>query len=289
MAAPEGHCDAVLARALESAEAASSRAFCLAAADLYPDKPIRAVDVGGGVAKFYGPSDPINSVKGVGLDGPVSIDEWSAVERMFHESGSPVVVDLCPFADSSFTAMLSERGYTIAAFETVTFRSLVDALPQAPALDPEIDLKIVSLGDHEDVAAWGRVVDVGFADGGEPMRFTVDIARVRAHTAAREGRSRPSMLLATVRGEPAGGAALSITDVFGLRIAHMSGAAVLPQFRKRGIQSGLTAARMRVARDAGAQFAKLDVSAGSASHRNAERAGFRVAYTRPQVIRLAPK
>ena len=289
MTAPGHHCDASLARALESAEAFSSRAFCLAAADLYPDKGIRAVDVGGGVAKFYGPSDPINSVKGVGLNGPVNADEWSAVELLFHESGSPVVVDLCPFADGSFTAMLSERGYTIAAFETVTFRSLLDPLPGSPAMQSEIELKVVSLSDGDAIAAWGRVVDVGFADGGEPMRFTVDIARVRAHMAAREGGSRPSMLLATVRGEPAGGAALSITDVGDLRIAHMSGAAVLPQFRKRGIQSALTSARLRIARDAGVQYAKLDVIAGSVSHRNAERAGFRVAYTRPQVVKPAPK
>jgi ribosomal protein S18 acetylase RimI-like enzyme len=68
-------------------------------------------------------------------------------------------------------------------------------------------------------------------------------------------------------------------------VALMSGAAVLPAFRGRGIQLALTAERLRIGALRGCKLAKMDVRAASASYRNAVRAGFEVAYTRPQLVR----
>jgi ribosomal protein S18 acetylase RimI-like enzyme len=264
--------DLDLARALEGAEAAASRAFCQTAAEVHPGQGIRAIPCAGGFGLFYGPADPLNAVKGVGLNGPVDDREWEELEDFFRSNQSPVVIDLCPLADEAFVASLGGRAYLIGSFETVTFRTIdsggVD-LPDAP-LPPDC-----RIAPPQDPTAWGRVIDVGFADGGEPMRFAVDFGRVRERLPA------SFMLMATVAGEPAGGAGLSIHN----HIAHMSGAAVLPRFRGRGIQGALTAARLRLAAEHGCTLAKLDVRAGSASHRNAVRAGFQVAYTRPQMIK----
>ncbi|HMN41119.1 MAG TPA: hypothetical protein PKE29_09755 [Phycisphaerales bacterium] len=88
--------DGAVARLLEGAEAATSRAFCAAARRVYPDREIRDIECAGGVGLFFGPSDPLNAVKGVGLRGAVSAAEWDAVEAAFAGSGSPGVVDLCP-------------------------------------------------------------------------------------------------------------------------------------------------------------------------------------------------
>jgi ribosomal protein S18 acetylase RimI-like enzyme len=263
--------DIGLARALEGAEAAASRAFCERAAALYPSLPARAMACGGGVALHYAPSDPLNAVKGAGLAGAVEVGEWDAIEALFRRHGSPVVVDLCPFAEAAFVEMLGERGYRIAGFETVLYRELDD---QAPAVEMPRDCAI-EVPRAERAPEWGRVLGVGFADGGEPFPFAVDLARVRA------GLEHSVMVLAVVGGVAAGGAALSMVD----GTAHFSGAAVLPEFRGRGIQRALTASRIRIARERGCRLAKLDVLAGTVSHRNAERAGFRVAYTRPQMIR----
>ena len=265
-----------MSRELEGAEAATSRAFCETAAKMYPGTEVRAIPCGGGVGLHYGPADPLNAVKGVGLNGPVAEEDWNALEKAFRNAGSPVVVDLSPLADEKFVAMLSARGYSIGSFETVLFRHLNDGswLPDPP-LAPGL---AIHHAGPERAGEWSRVLDVGFADGGEPMRFAVDIGTVRA--------SLPSavMLLATIDGKPAGGAGLSIIG----RVAVMSGAAVLPEFRRRGIQQALTAARLRLATEHGCALAKLDVRAGSASYRNAVRAGFQVAYTRPQLVRSWP-
>lgn len=263
--------DLALARRLEGAEAESCRLFALAAARLYPNGHVRVGEAGGGVAIHYGPSDPLNAVKGVGLNGPVSDGEWDAVEAVFRESHSPVVVDHCPLSDDGLTALLMQRGYAIGSFETVTFRTLD---PRDDFASPRIADLSISIVEPNAMREWARVVDTGFADGGEPFKLAIDVGHVRAHTPG------AISVLASVSGVPAGGAALSIRG----DVAHMSGAAVLPGFRNRGIQQALTAARLTIARERGCTLAKLDVRAGTVSHRNAARAGFQVAYTRPQLV-----
>jgi ribosomal protein S18 acetylase RimI-like enzyme len=270
--------DASLARLLEGAEAAGSRAFCRAAMEEYPNGGMRVVECAGGCGLFYGPSDPLNAVKGVGLNGPVSVEEWDRLEKVFAATRSPVVVDLSPLADEAFVGMLAGpggRGYAIGSFETVLCRRLDSSSDGTPELPEGAMIELVG---PERAAVWGRVLDVGFADGGEPMKMAVDISRVRARL------PHSVMLLASVDGEPAGGAGMSIHGSAG-GVAHMAGAAVLPAFRGRGLQRALTAARLRIARERGCTLAKLDVRAGTVSHRNAVRSGFQVAYTRPQLIR----
>jgi ribosomal protein S18 acetylase RimI-like enzyme len=290
-------CDASLAAALEGAEAEICRAFCNAAAVTHPGSNIRSIEAAGGVGLFYGPSDPLNSIKGAGFDTDFDKAKWLELESAFHTTGSPVVIDLCPLAGDPFLSMLADRGYRTAAFETVTVCSLeADHAIEGASHDPAISVFFVAPSDTVGTAAWNRVLNVGFADGGEPIKFAVDFARVRAHLAATEATPSTFMLLATVNGTPAGGAALSFGSATARqpgqpmpRIAFMSGAAVLPEFRRRGIQSALTAARLALAREHRCDYATLCVRGGSASHRNAARAGFQVAYTRPQTVLAPPK
>jgi len=266
------HCDLELARRLEGAEGACSRAFCETAASLYPKNGILAISCGGGAGLFYGPGDPLNAVKGVGLNGPVDQSEWDALEERYRSTASPVVIDLCPLADGAFVSMLSGRGYTIGSFETVMCRAVDGTMEPSRPTDTSIAVSVVPV---ENAAAWNRVLALGFADGGEPMKFAVDIGNVWAHL------PHGVSLLASVNGKPAGAAGILMDK----DVAHMAGAAVLPEFRGRGIQSMLTAERLRIARERGCKLAKLDVHANSVSHRNAMRAGFQVAYTRPQMVK----
>jgi GNAT superfamily N-acetyltransferase len=76
--------------------------------------------------------------------------------------------------------------------------------------------------------------------------------------------------------EPAAAGALSIHE----GIALFIGAATLPEFWRRGLQSTLLAERLRHAYTAGCTLAMMAAEAGGESQRNAERNGFRIAYTR---------
>ena len=82
--------------------------------------------------------------------------------------------------------------------------------------------------------------------------------------------------LAFLDGEPAGGGGLQIHD----GVAQMGGAGTLPEYRHRGVQNALFHARLEFALGAGCDLADTMAQPGTTSHRNAERRGFRVLYTR---------
>lgn len=58
------------------------------------------------------------------------------------------------------------------------------------------------------------------------------------------------------------------------------GSSTVPELRRRGLQGALLLERMRYAFEHGCDLAMMVAEAGSNSQRNAERKGFRVAYTR---------
>jgi len=63
-------------------------------------------------------------------------------------------------------------------------------------------------------------------------------------------------------------------------VALFGGASTVPEMRRRGLQSALLQTRMRYAFEQGCDLAMMVTEAGSQSQRNAERTGFRIAYTR---------
>ena len=71
-------------------------------------------------------------------------------------------------------------------------------------------------------------------------------------------------------------ALLSIRD----DVALLAGASTVPECRRQGAQLALLDARLRYAAGQGCTIAMMCALPGSGSQRNAEREGFRVAYTR---------
>ncbi len=67
-------------------------------------------------------------------------------------------------------------------------------------------------------------------------------------------------------------------------VALLFSASTRFQFRKRGVQTALITARLQAAAHAGCDLAMVLTTPGSASERNIQRAGFRVAYTKPTMI-----
>jgi GNAT superfamily N-acetyltransferase len=63
-------------------------------------------------------------------------------------------------------------------------------------------------------------------------------------------------------------------------VALFAGAATIPRMRRRGLQAALLQERLRYAFEHGCDLAMMVAEAGSESQRNAERKGFRIAYTR---------
>jgi GNAT superfamily N-acetyltransferase len=77
-------------------------------------------------------------------------------------------------------------------------------------------------------------------------------------------------------GAPIATASLGLHD----GVALLAGASTVPEGRGLGAQALLLAARLVEARRRGCELAMMVTAPGSTSQRNAERRGFRVAYTR---------
>ena len=82
--------------------------------------------------------------------------------------------------------------------------------------------------------------------------------------------------IAELDGKPGAAGALCLHD----GVALFAGASTIPEMRRRGLQAALLEARKRYAFDTAIELAMMVTEAGSQSQRNAERQGFRIAYTR---------
>jgi GNAT superfamily N-acetyltransferase len=82
--------------------------------------------------------------------------------------------------------------------------------------------------------------------------------------------------LAELEGEPISTGMLFVYD----NAALLAGASTVPEGRRQGAQSALLDARLRFAAEQGCQLAMMGALPGSQSQKNAEKNGFRIAYTR---------
>jgi ribosomal protein S18 acetylase RimI-like enzyme len=80
-----------------------------------------------------------------------------------------------------------------------------------------------------------------------------------------------------------GGASLRLDD----GVAQFSGAATLPQFRRRGVQTALLRARLADAALAGCNVAVVVTQPASKSQQNVQREGFALLYARQLLVKAA--
>ncbi|WP_435008937.1 GNAT family N-acetyltransferase [Tundrisphaera lichenicola] len=255
-----------LATRLEGLEARFSADCARARREFRPESDTVALAVGGGFALFLGEDSPLNEAKGMGMSGPVSADELAAMERVFLDRGGPAKVMVCPMSDPSLLSGLAARGFRPVGFEDVLYREL-DPGETFPA--PPEGVEILWAGP-DDAETLTQTVARGFVAPDEPGPGILEIMSLASRAGGMMG------LLARVEGEPAGGASILIRD----GLAMLAGASTLPKFRNRGIQTALARARLARAAKAGCELVTMGAEPGSTSHRNAERLGLRVAYTK---------
>jgi hypothetical protein len=260
--------DLSLARRLERAEARAGANFVEARARLCPDSGAVWIEVAGAYAMYDGVASPITQTFGLGLFEPVTSVELERIEAFFLERGAHVDHEVCPIADKSLWPLLNQRGYVPIEFSSVLFLPLAREWNVAAPANREIRVRIANGSEHE---LWAQTAIEGWRrEAGEFAGILGDLMRVAA------GRSGDVSFLAERNGRAIATGALSIQD----GVALLAGASTIPDARNLGAQRALLASRLRYAEDAGCELAMMAAEPGSASQRNAERAGFRIAYTR---------
>lgn len=259
--------DLSLSRRLERAEGRSNAEFVEARASRFPESGAEWIEVAGAYAMFDGIRSPLTQTFGLGVFDPITPAHMEKLEEFFQQRGAHVHHEVSPIADASLLTLLSERGYQPIELTSVMYRPIGSGIQLASPRNDKVQARLMREGEEE---LWARTAAKGWS---ELTEFADTILELSYITAKRTG---GLSFLAELDGQPIATGAMFIHD----GVALLAGASTIPEGRKQGAQLSLLESRLRHAAEKGCDLAMMGATPGSASQRNAERQGFRIAYTR---------
>lgn len=263
---PAPFADLSLARRLERAEGAGCARFVEARAAVEPGSGAEWIEAGGAYAMFDTPNSPITQTFGLGVFEPATPEILDRIETFFRDRGAPVMHEVSPLAGAETVALLAARGYRPIELSSVLYRP-IGPDDDFPSAGPGITAGLTGGGEW---AAWSDAGAAGWSDQGDVGSQVLDFLGIWAR------RADALCFVASIGGTIAGTGSLGLHD----GVALLAGASTVPAYRRRGVQLALLGARLRYAVAQGADLAMMAALPGSGSQRNAERHGFRIAYTR---------
>jgi GNAT superfamily N-acetyltransferase len=259
--------DLDLARRLERPEAVGGARFVEARSRLSPQVGAEWIEVAGAYAMFDGPASPVTQTFGLGLFAEPTAADLDRLETFFQERGAPVCHEVSPLAGLAVADLLSRRGYRPVEFTSVMYQPLMPSAGSPGPPNPRLRTRLMVEGEEE---LWSRISARGWGEHPEWTEFLLSSGRMMASSHGSLG------FFAYLDGEPAATGVLRCHE----GVALFGGACTVPEARKQGAQRALLEARMNMAVSQGCDLAMMCAQPGSPSQRNAEREGFRIAYTR---------
>lgn len=257
--------DLALSRRLERAEGHACAEYAQARSDLFPDSGAAWIECAGAYAVFDGVESPLTQSFGLGIFEELSPASLEVIERFFLDRGAPVHHEVSPFVGVAALAMLCTRHYRPIEISNVLYQPV-----ERPTAEQQAAIRVRVIAPEE-AQLWSDISARGWSHEHPELRdFSQAIGAISA------AREQSRCFLAEFNGEPAAAGMLYVHD----GIALFGGAATVPELRRRGLQTALLHERMRYAFDHECDLAMMVAQPGSESQRNAERNGFRIAYTR---------
>jgi hypothetical protein len=259
--------DHTLASRLERAEGHANVASVEARASVDPSVGAEWIEVDGTLAMFDGPGSPLTQTFGLGMFAPPTDGALDEIESFFSSRGADTMHETCPLGDPALLRILPDRGYRPIEQSTVLYQALSTTTHADSRMEPHVHVRTT---EADESLLWAMVGSRGWGDTPELAQFMLEFGRIYARA------ERMVCFIAEWNGEPAAAAALSIQN----GVAILAGASTIPEFRCRGLQAALLRARLAHGARIGCDLAMMAALPGSGSQRNAERRGFRIAYTR---------
>jgi GNAT superfamily N-acetyltransferase len=257
--------DLALSRRLERAEGWACAQFAEARRRIFPGSGAEWMECAGAYAVFDDIDSPVTQTFGLGIFEELSAGSLDAIERFFLDRGAEVDHEVSPFAGAAALSLLCARQYRPIEISSVLYRPV-----ENPAAEEHGNISVRVTGPNE-AQLWTDISARGWTH--EHPELLDLLLQTGAIASARQ---QTVCFLAEVDGEPGAAGALCIHE----GTALFAGAATIPEMRRRGLQAALLKERMRYAFDHGCDLAMMVAEVGSESQRNAERRGFRIAYTR---------
>ena len=264
--------DIDLARRLEHTEARGNADFVEARAKAFPDRGATWIEVAGAYAMFDGVGSPLTQTFGLGVFEPVTVTQMETLEQFFRSRGADVFHEVCPLADNSVFTLFGERGYRPVEFSNVLYRPISRDVRLQASINERVNVRVV---ECDEINLWAETASEGWSEFPEVTDFMREVGQVSAV-------SNSLSLLAELDGQPIATGTLIIAG----DVALLAGASTVPTARRQGAQLALLEGRLRYAAAHGCTVAMMVAQPGSGSQRNAERHGFRIAYTRTKWTRI---
>jgi hypothetical protein len=247
--------DLALAQRLERTEAQGNVGFVETRARLTPDSGAQWLTVAGAYAMFDGPESPLTQTFGLGLFDEVTASDLAKLEAFFQAREAPVLHEVSPLASPSLLPLLTERGYQPLEYTTVLYQPISPEFQGQPNVNPQLQTRIIG---EADIEVWARTAAAGWSsEGPELADFIYAFGQISARST--------TSFLAELNGQPIATGGLVMHE----SVALLAGASTVPAGR-----------RLRHAAQQGCTIAMMCALPGSQSQRNAEKQGFRIAYTR---------
>ncbi|HEX8658947.1 MAG TPA: GNAT family N-acetyltransferase, partial [Hymenobacter sp.] len=150
-------------------------------------------------------------------------------------------------------------------YTTVLYKALTPGSESAAGND-RLQIRLAGPDDAEH---WARTAAEGWrSESPELADFVFEFGKISTQ--------RALSFLAEIDGRAVATGSLILHE----DVALLTGASTVPDARGQGAQTALLHARLRYATEQGCTVATIGALPGSQSQRNAEKQGFRVAYTR---------
>jgi GNAT superfamily N-acetyltransferase len=197
----------------------------------------------------------------------VANTDLDEIEMFFKDRGAPVFHEVSSLAGLELVALLNERGYHPMELSSVMYRPIRGGIDSSLPRNETIRVRVIA--EHEG-ELWAQTTVKGWSHLPELSEYLLELGPISVQ------REDAVSFLAELDGQAVAAGALSICG----GVALFAGACTIPEARKRGAQLALLDYRLRYAAERGCDIAMICAQPGSASQRNAERHGFRIAYTR---------
>jgi len=257
--------DLRLSQRLERAEGRACVQFAEARRRLFPDSGAEWIECAGAFAVFDGIDSPVTQTFGLGIFEELSAASLDVIERFFLDRGAPALHEVSPLAGVAALDLLCARNYRPIELSSVLYQPVEKNRSED---HNHIRVRVIC---REEAQLWTDISAKGWtSDHPEFVDFFLQFGMISS------ARSESVYFIAELDGKPGAAAVLCIHD----GVALFGGSSTIPELRRRGLHSALLQARMHYAFEHGCDLAAMAAEAGSDSQRNAERKGFRIAYTR---------
>jgi hypothetical protein len=262
--------DLALAERLEESDSLMNVSYAKEIERLQPEIAPAIAYFSGGSVVYAGKNNPLSRAVGFGLKGPMVNEDLEFIEDFYRTRDTMTQIDLCPLAHPSLMQLLGERNYHFGEFINTWILELQGYKLPDPV--PGVEVRIANEAEGR---TWMETVKYGFSDVEESAAIPVEFFTPFLHI------PHTHCFIAWIDGRAAGAGTVAINN----GLASLFGTATLSEFRNRGAQTALLRARLQLALDSGCDLAMVGTAPGSGSQRNVERANFRLAYTKAQMVK----